>query len=109
MQEYIDYFTSASASATIDIKVYKIDLEGRVSYSCKHIEGYAIFLGMFASPLVVDPRKFPSCQKNAIYFKDGSDDLMIYDMDRCMFTRYYSPHIKILKHARPIWFNPNLW
>ncbi|KAJ1687879.1 hypothetical protein LUZ63_019269 [Rhynchospora breviuscula] len=104
---------------TIDnIQVQKIDVDEEVSVTCKHIEGYAFFLGVNL-PVIIDPRKFPSCRKNAIYLTDtsyaqnaekyGRDDLWIYDMDTCTLSRYYPPHIYIPDVAAPIWFNPNPW
>ncbi|XP_078151270.1 putative F-box protein At4g22170 [Carex rostrata] len=114
VQMYLDY--KNHHHNTLYIEVHNIDLGRRVSFGCKHIEGYAIFLGM-GSPVVVDPRKFPSCWKNAIYFRDNSHiltkygrDLMIYNMDRCKCTRYCPRDIfKYCKFAASIWFNPNPW
>lgn len=91
VQRYRDYNEEEDQCTTIDVRVYRIDLEGGVFYDCKHIEGGAIFLGMSSPVVVVDPSKFPSYRKNAIYFTDislvgnalkyGRDDLVMYDID----------------------------
>ncbi|KAJ4797236.1 F-box family protein [Rhynchospora pubera] len=118
VQRYREYNVVEQHHTTIDVQVRKIDVDGGVSVACKHIEGYAIFLGN-SLPVVVDPSKFPSCRKNTIYFTDisftlnapkyGRDDFWIYDMNTCRLSRYYPCNIFIPPVAAPIWFNPNPW
>jgi Protein of unknown function (DUF295)/F-box domain len=102
---------------TRTILVFKVDLEGGKYYQRHHLDGYSLFLGT-SSPLVVDPRQFPGCSENCIYFaadyncngkKYSRDDNGIYDMVKGTVSPYYPPEIYHPQIVGPIWWTPQPW
>ncbi|KAJ3701021.1 hypothetical protein LUZ61_004726 [Rhynchospora tenuis] len=95
--------------------ISKINLEDKTYSEYKPTEGHSVFMGS-NSCITVDPSKYPTCRKNALYLTDrpkiisekhGCKDLWIYDMVEGSFSRYYSARQYI--PASPIWLNPNPW
>ncbi|KAJ3701025.1 hypothetical protein LUZ61_004730 [Rhynchospora tenuis] len=111
VQSYRYYFDEPHITTRMTIS--KINLEDKTYSEYKPTEGHSVFMGA-NSCMTIDPRKYPTCRKNALYLTDWPlnisyehvcKDLWIYDMREGSFSTYYNARQYI--PASPIWLNPN--
>ncbi|KAJ3684024.1 hypothetical protein LUZ61_013188 [Rhynchospora tenuis] len=103
---------------TTEFVLHELDLEGNKYFTCRHINGHALFLGA-STPVVINPSHYHNYMKDAIYFTDlaphgfselyGAEDLGIYDMIGKGITLYYPRDVVHHALAAPIWFTPYQW